>query len=217
MFAQFLEAITKFIDDNWMKMLTGLLLMVVGWYFGKRKAYADWHKHEFLHRLNVSLNLIVRDPATQVHHLQIRTVLEKSCEDIFLNSVASEAAEKAARNTTAQNPLLPLPQKDYWYYLNSVLNEVAEKFSLGEIRRDMGLPVNRAKYLICLTCECAGEMRTRKVRAMVIQKQYLENLPPNVPKLDHPSHITRWETLQIMAAEYKKNPWQFLEMELSVS
>jgi hypothetical protein len=165
----------------------------------------------------VSLNLIVPDPATQSHRLQIRTLLEKSCEDIFLNSVAVETAEKAARNTTAQNPLLPLPQKDYWYYLNSVLNEVAEKFSLGEIRRDLGLPVNRGQYLVCLTCECAGEMRTRKVRAMVIQKRHLENLPTAVPKLDHPSHITRWETLQIMAAEYKKNPWQFLEMELSVS
>lgn len=217
MFAQFLDAITKFIDDNWMKVLTGLALMVLGWYFGKRKAHADWLKHEFLHRLNVSLNLMLPNPAGEGHFLQIRTILEKSCEDIFLNSVASDTAEKAARNTTPTNPLLPLPQKDYWYYLNSVLNEVAEKFALGEIRRDLGLPVTRGKYLICLTCECAGEMRTRKIRAMVIQKQYLENLPETTPSLEHPTHVTRWETLKILAAEYKKNPWQFLEIELSVA
>ncbi|MDB5387822.1 MAG: hypothetical protein JWM11_3468 [Planctomycetaceae bacterium] len=216
MFVQFLEAITNFIDDNWMKLLTGLALMVLGWYFGKRKAHADWQKHEFLHRLNISLNLLLPSADKQSQLLQIRTVLEKSCEDIFLNSVASDAAEKAARKTTAENPILPLPKQDYWYYLNSVLNEIAEKFALGEIRRDLGLPVSRGKYLICLTCECAGEMRTRKVRAMVIQKQHLENLPAQVPTLEHPSHITRWETLQVLAAEYKKNPWQFLEIELSV-
>jgi hypothetical protein len=217
MFAQFLEAITKFIDDNWMKLVTGMALMLVGWYFGKRKAHSDWLKHEFLHRLNVSLNLMIPDASGQGHLLQIRTVLEKTCEDIFLNSVASDAVEKAARHTTAENPLLPLPQKDYWYYLNSILNEVAEKFALGEIRRDLGLPVTRGKYLICLTCECAGEMRTRKIRAMVIQKRYLENLPTAVPVLEHASHTTRWETLRTLAAEYKKNPWQFLEIELSVS
>lgn len=217
MFAQFLEAITKFIDDNWMKLVTGFALMILGWYFGKRKAHTDWQKREFLHRLNISLNLLLPDPTQQGHFLQIRTILEKSCHDIFLNSVASDAVEKAARRTTPENPLLPLPQKDYWYYLNSVLNEVAEKFALGEIRRDLGLPVTRGKYLICLTCECAGEMRTRKIRAMVIQKQYLENLPGATPSMEHPSHVTRWETLRAMAVEYKKNPWQFLELELSIS
>lgn len=217
MLNQFLEAITKFIDDNWMKMLTGLALMLVGWYFGKRKAYADWSKREFLHRLNVSLNLILPDPANQGHILQIRTILEKSCADIFLNSVASETAEQAARKTTPENPLLPLPQSEYWYYLNSVLNEVAEKFALGEIRRDLGLPVTRGRYLICLTCESAGEMRTRKIRAMLIQKQFLENLPATTPSLEHPTHITRWETLRTLSQEYRKSPWQFLEIELSVA
>jgi len=217
MLNQFLEAITNFIDDNWMKVLTGLALMLVGWYFGKRKAHSDWKNHEFLHRLNVSLNLMLPDPAKQGHVLQIRTILEKSCEDIFLNSVATEKVEQAARKTTPQNPLLPLPQQDYWYYLNSILNEIAEKFALGEIRRDLGLPVTRGTYLICLTCECAGEMRTRKVRAMVIQKKYLEHLPETPPALEHATHITRWETLRILAAEYQKNPWQFLEVELSVS
>lgn len=212
MFDQFFAAFSDFIHDNWMKVLTGFVLMALGWVFGKRKARSDWRKREFLHRLNVSLNLLIPGEP-----LQIRTLLEKTCDEVFLNIVASEAVAAAARKTTPENPLLPLPQSDYWQYLNAVLNEIAEQFSVGEIRRDLGLPVTRAKYLMCLTCECAGEMRTRKVRAMVIQKKHLEQLPEVQPKLEHASHTTRWETLKVMAAQYQKAPWQFIEIELSVS
>lgn len=212
MFDQFFAAISDFIHDNWMKVLTGFVLMALGWYFGKRKARSDWRKREFFHRLNISLNLLVPNEP-----LQIRTLLEKTCEEVFLNAVATENVANAARKTKPDNPLLPLPQADYWQYLNAVLNEIAEKFSIGEIRRDLGLPVTRAKYLICLTCECAGEMRTRKVRAMVIQKKHLQNLPATQPQLEHATHITRWETLKVMAEQYKKNPWQFIEMDLSVA
>jgi hypothetical protein len=211
MLEQFFAAISDFIHDNWMKVLTGFVLMALGWFFGKRKARSDWRKREFFHRLNVSLNLLIPGEP-----LQIRTLLEKKCEDVFLNVVATDAVAAAARHTTATNPLLPLPQADYWQYLNAVLNEISEQYSIGEIRRDLGLPVTRGKYLICLTCECAGEMRTRKVRAMVIQKKHLENLPAVQPKLEHASHVTRWETLKILAEQYKKNPWQFIELELSV-
>lgn len=212
MFDQFFAAISDFIHDNWMKVLTGFVLMALGWYFGKRKARSDWRKREFFHRLNISLNLLAPNEP-----LQIRTLLEKTCEEVFLNAVATENVANAARKTKPDNPLLPLPQADYWQYLNAVLNEIAEKFSIGEIRRDLGLPVTRAKYLICLTCECAGEMRTRKVRAMVIQKKHLQNLPATQPQLEHATHITRWETLKVMAEQYKKNPWQFIEMDLSVA
>lgn len=212
MYEQFFAAISDFIHDNWMKVLTGFVLMGLGWFFGKRKARADWRKREFFHRLNVSLNLL--QPGEP---LQIRTIIEKSCDEVFLNVVASEAVAAAARKTRPDNPLLPLPQADYWQYLNAVLNEIAEKFAVGEIRRDLGLPVTRGKYLICLTCECAGEMRTRKVRAMVIQKKHLENFPAVQPKLEHASHITRWETLKILSEQYKKAPWQFIDLELSVA
>lgn len=212
MYEQFFAAISDFIHDNWMKVLTGFVLMGMGWVFGKRKARSDWRKREFFHRLNVSLNLLAPGEP-----LQIRTLLEKTCDEVFLNVVATEAVAVAARHTRPDNPILPLPQSDYWQYLNSVLNEIAEKFSVGEIRRDLGLPVTRGKYLICLTCECAGEMRTRKVRAMVIQKKHLENLPATQPKLEHTSHITRWETLRVLAEQYKKSPWQFIELDLSVA
>lgn len=207
---QFLEALTDWLEDNWIKFLTGLFIMGVGWFFGQRRARSSWRKKEFLDRLNVSLNSIDQNT------LLIRTVLEKSCKDVFLNDVAVAAIREASGRTSASDPTLPLLEADYWYYLNSVLNEVAEQFSEGQLRRDMGLPVNTKRYLICLTSECAGELKTRKVRAMLIQRSLLDSLPEEQPQLESPHHITRWETLQKLAKLRKSSPYRFLEIEICI-
>ncbi len=206
-----IEGVTDLLEGNWSKLVTALIMMAVGWYFGRRKAAADWRRKEFYDRLNVSLNSMTSGT------LQIRTVLEKSCQDVFLNVVASEKVVECAKLTTANDPILPLPKDDYWYYLNSVLNEVAEKFSEGTVRRDMGLPVQTERYAICLTNENAGDLRTRKVRAMLVQTRLLDNLPAEQPKLESPHHITRWETLKQLARERKANPHKFLEVEICFS
>ena len=203
-----IETIFDHLNDNWVKFVTAGLFMAVGWFFGKRRARAEWHKKEFLGRLNVSLNMI-RDGK-----LLLRTMLEKSCEEIFLNQVAVTAVLEAARHTTAEDPLLPLPKDDYWYYLNSVLNEVAEKFAEGQLRRDLETPARTETYLICLTCEVAGEMKTRKIRAMMIRRKLLENLPTEQPILERPTHNVRFRTLTQLAAAWKATPERFIEMEI---
>ena len=202
------EAVTDLIEDHWVTFLTGLGVMAIGWIVGNWRAKRRWEKKEFFDRLNVSLNSISDGT------LRIRTILEKTCLDVFLNSVAAAEIVDAAQKTTEQDATLPLPKADYWYYLNSVLNEVAEKFAAGVVRRDMGLETKSTRYLICLTNECAGDVRTRKVRAMLVQKSLLEKLPEKCPKLEAASHATRWQTLQRLAAELQKSPWKFLEMEI---
>ncbi len=207
---ELIEAVENLIEGNWSKLVSGLVMMALGWWIGKRRAQSAWKRKEFLDRLNVSLN--------SVHNgkLLIRTVLEKSCQEIFLNSVAVETVLDAARSTTAMDSTLPLPKDDYWYYLNSALNEIAEKFAMGAVRRDQGLDVKVETYVICLTCESAGELRTRKVRAMLVQKKLIENLPAECPKLESPHHITRWETLKQLAGERTKNPHKFLDIEIAI-
>jgi len=207
---ELIESLRGLIEDNWTKLASGLAMMVVGWWIGKRRAQSAWRKKEFLDRLNVSLNSI------HDGRLLIRTVLEKSCQEIFLNTVAVETVLDASRKTTANDSTLPLPKDDYWYYLNSVLNEIAEKFALGAVRRDLGQPVQVASYVICLTCESAGELKTRKVRAMLIQKRLLEALPPECPQFESPHHTTRWETLKQLSAERVRNPHKFLEIEIAI-
>jgi len=205
---QILEAITDWLEDNWIKFLTGLLIMGVGWFLGQRRAKSNWQKKEFLDRLNVSLNMI--DQKT----LLIRTILEKSCKDVFLNDVAVAKILETSGKTSEADPTLPLPEADYWYYLNSVLNEVSEQFAEGQLRRDMGMPVTMKKYLICLTSECAGDLKTRKVRAMLIQSDLLQSLPEEQPQLESPHHVTRWQTLQKLAKLRVSNPYRFLEIEI---
>ena len=196
------------LEDNWVKIVSALLLTAVGWAIGYWRAKRNWTRREFLDRLNVSLNTI------EGGTLKIRTLAEVEAETVFLNREATRRIVAAAGRTTAADPLLPLPKEDYWYYLNAVLNEVAERFAAGTLRRDLGGEVRCATYLLCLTCEAAGAARTRKVRAMLVRKDRLTALPTAMPALESPNHAVRWETLHRLAAEYTKNPWRFLEMEL---
>jgi hypothetical protein len=196
------------IREHAVKVVVGFVLMIVGWYFGKWRAKSQWKKQEFFDRLNVSLNTF--DNGT----LKIRTLGEKRCEDVFLNSVAADTVKQLARQTTASDPILPIPKDDMWYFLNAVLNDLSEQFATGLMKRDLGATVSTASYLVALTCETAGEIRTRKIRAMVIRKSLLMKLPAETPTLESPNHVTRWKTLQFLATEYAKNPWRFLDVEL---
>lgn len=205
-----IETLTDFGRSNALKWGWGLLFLIGGWWLGKWRAWSQWRKKDFLGRLNVSLNMICNG------RLQIRTIVEKSLEEVLLNALAVRTVRKAAKRTTEANPLLPLPRDDVWYILNAVLNEVAERFSAGEVRRDMGMAVTTQHYLICLTRERAGEVKTQKVRAMLIRKDLLLNLPNEMPQLESPNHETRFRTLQFMAALYKKEPSQFLGMDISL-
>jgi hypothetical protein len=205
---ELLDTITEYAHDHWIKFVVAMVFMAAGWWFGKRRAAAQWKRREFLGRINFSLNTL------QDGKLLIRTLAEKRCEEVFLNLIATEKVIAAARETTAADPTLPLPQDDYWFYLNPVLNELSEQFSLGMLRRDMGLPVERGAYLIALTSERAGEVRTQKIRAMVIHQTLLENLPEEEPEYESQNHATRWKTLQSLAKLYKTQPWKFQEVEI---
>ena len=196
------------LDENWIKIVSALILTAVGWAFGYWRARRSWAKREFLDRLNFSLNTI--DNGT----LKIRTLAEVDAASVFLNREAARRVVKAANRTTAADPILPLPKEDYWFYLNAILNEVSERFAVGLLRRDLGEEVRTATYLMCLTCEAAGAARTRKVRAMLIRKDRLLSLPAEAPKLESPNHAVRWQTLHILKSQFESNPWRFLEIEL---
>ena len=75
-------------------------------------------------------------------------------------------------------------------------------------------PVGR--YLICLTNECDGDIRTRKLRAMVVRRELLLKLPDEPPAFESPHHSIRWQTLQHLQQRHRQEPWRFLEVELVV-
>ena len=203
---QFLNVLAKFLQDHWVEVGLSLLFAGCGWFFGRRRERARWSKREFYDRLNVSLNMIENGK------LQIRTLLEKPCEEVFLSKAASEDVIAAAQKTTAEDAILPLKEEDYWYYLNPVLNEISEKYSLGYVKAQMNQPVQRETFVACLTCEAAGNIRQRKIRAMVIKKSVLLALPPFDTEKE--MHSTRVLTIKQMARDFRTHPKKFIEVEI---
>ncbi len=192
--------------------ITSTATFFAGRWWGRYKASRQWHAKEFLDRVIVSLNIFADG------YLKIRTVLERSVEEVFLNRLAIDKVEAACRKTTLENPIMPIEQKDRWFLLNFVLNAVAEHFVSGNIRQDAGQPVNVVKYALFLTCELVGEERIRKIRAMLVRVDVLENFPyeDSMPKLENPWHADRIKTLRVAAALYKKEPDHFLTLEVCV-
>jgi hypothetical protein len=99
-----------------------------------------------------------------------------------------------------------------------VLNAVTEHFVAGHIKQDAGLPVTRVRYALFLTCEMVGDERIRKVRAMLIRQDVLENFPyaDAMPQLENHWHDVRVKTLRRAAELYKKEPDNFLTLEVCV-
>lgn len=206
----FLNTVRQIVTEHGIKVLTAAAFTVAGLLIGRWRAAQSWKKRQFFDRLNVSLNSL------HGGKLLIRTVLEKTCEEILLNKVAVERLIKMAQQTTKDHPLIPIPKEDRWFYLNAVLNELSETFAEGLFRREAGKPHDAVRYLICLTNECDGEVRTRKVRAMVMRKDTLLNLPSEPPTLESPNHAIRWKTLQQMQKAYSVDTTNFIEAEIVV-
>jgi len=193
--------------------VTAALAFVFGRYYGRYKARREWESKEFLHRVIVSLNIL------RGGYLKIRTVMERSLDELFLNPVAVEKVQHAARACTVADPMMYIGKADRWFVLNFVLNAVAEQMVVGNIRLDAGLPVTLVKYSLFLTCEVVGEERVRKVRAMMIRTELLENFPYDddaTSKFENPWHIDRIRTLRKAAEVFKTEPDLFLMLEACV-
>jgi hypothetical protein len=192
--------------------ITTVASFVVGRWWGRYRARKQWESKEFLGRIIVSLNSFADG------RLKIRTIFERSLDEVFLNPHAVEMVQEAARKTTPDNPLLPIAKEDAWYLLNFVLNPVAEKFVAGVVQEDIGRPVQKATYALALTCEVVGDERIRKVRAMMLRRELLLDFPcmESMPQLENPWHEDRIVTLRKMSAAYKTSPELFLTLEICV-
>ncbi len=190
-------------------ILSGVGLLVSGWWFGRWRMTRQWRSQEFLSRLQISLTLI------QDGRLTVRTLGERSCVDVFGNTEAARTVADAARRTSADDSILDLPQDSYWSFLNSLVNELSSLCAGGYIAADLGAPVSRGIYVACLTCERTADVRTRKVRALVIRKELLLNLPATMPGLTREQDVVRWSTLRSLAAAQSRTPWRFVELELA--
>ncbi len=216
----FADDVTDIASDSGKKLAAAVVVgivttvasFVIGRYWGRWKAHREWHAKDFLGRIIVSLNIFADG------YLKIRTVIEKSLEEVFLNQIAIEKVQAASRKCTVENPIMPIAAADRWYLLNFVLNAVAEHFVAGQIRQDAGEKVTVVRYALFLTAELVGEERIRKVRAMLVKEELLRNFPylDTMPKLENAWHEDRIKTLRKAAELYAKEPDYFLTLEVCV-
>jgi hypothetical protein len=207
-----IEVLSKVAVGIILFLCTTALSFFVGRWWGRYQARRQWESKQFLGRIIVSINSFTDG------WLKIRTVFERSLEEVFLNPVAVAKVRAASLRTTPDNPLLPIAKEDRWYLLNFVLNAVAERFSNGMVCYDAGQALKAVTYLVFLTCEVVGEDRIRKVRAMMLRKDLILDFPhkDGLPKLEQPWHGDRVVTLRRACELYQKEPDLFLPIEIYV-
>lgn len=206
------ELLRKVVSAVVVFFATTVVSFVAGRWWGRHQARKQWEKKQFLGRIIVSVNSFADG------WLKIRTIFERSLEEVFISPVAVAKVRAASLRTTADNAVLPVAKEDRWYLLNFVLNAVAERFSGDLMRYDAGQPLRPVTYLIFLTCEVLGDDRIRKVRAMMMRKDLLEDFPyaATLPKLEREWHSDRVATLRRAAELYRKEPDNFLPIEIYV-
>ena len=191
---------------------TTALSFVVGRLWGQYRARQEWSQKSLRGRINIGVNSIIDGS------LKIRSLTERSLEEVFLNPVALKKVRAAAALTTPDAPLLPLAQDDCWFLLNFVLSAFSERFSAGVIRYDAGQPVQAIHYRLFLTCEKVGDDRFHKVRALLLREELLRDFPyrDTMPTLEDPNHADRITTLRTAARMFATHPHYFMAVEIYI-
>jgi hypothetical protein len=136
----------------------------------------DWARNRFTERVNFSLNLVEADSAGG-RRLLLRTLLEDSAANVWLNEYGAGLVQRAAERTTLERPFLRIePRRDLELVKHAVLNVLSERFSDAFIAQGLGLPVARGRFLFGITWERYGDMRMQKLRVLLIRAELLEEL-----------------------------------------
>ena len=211
------QAIWDFLRGYW-----DLTLLVVTWgglfLLGFRKR-RDWKRKRFLGQVTFSLNLI-RDET-----LLLRTLLQLSARDIWQNDYGVKLVQNAAAQTTAERPFLRLrSQRDMDFVKRAVLNELSERFAQVYLAEVVSAQVKTAIFIFGVTWERYGDIRTHKLRVIIMERMQLEAMfAPNAPewKVVSDVHRDRITTLrhmhELMKSDDSKQRALLDEVELGVA
>jgi len=165
----------------------------IGWvYLGKR---AHWMRKEFMGHVNFSLNYIVDGK------LAMRTLAEVRAADVWLNDLGVNQVRRAADRTTSDQPFVWLSDPADMAFVNrAVLNVLSERFSGTYVAQSMGLPVETATYWFAITMERYDDMRTLKLRVLLVKADDLETVfaPENPVAIPSEIYRPRLQTLRSM-------------------
>jgi len=201
-----MESVQRFLE--FMRPHWNTVALVVTW-LGIGVAYlrrrAQWRGKQFLARVNFSLNYVAGDG------LAMRTLLETTAAAVWLNDYGVARVLAAARRAAVDQPFLSLPDPDDQDFVNrAVLNVLSERFAQTYLAASLGRPVHTSPHVFGVTCEKYGDIRTLKVRVLVIAEQTLVELfgsDNRAASLNIPGTIlrSRLTTLRVMYDLYRKD------------
>jgi hypothetical protein len=172
---EILQAIIDFL-----KNYGSVIALVVTWgiflwvWLGKR---SDWARKHFLDQVNFSLNLVLDGK------LAMRTLAEVPARDVWLNDLGVGKVQYAAKRTTVEQPFIVLDDpEDMDFVYRAILNVFSEKFAEAFLAQSMGLPVVSDTFRFAITMERYGDIRTLKMRVLLVREKDLETLfDPTLP------------------------------------
>ena len=161
------------ITDHWELALLLITWSAIGVVSIKRQV--DWRNRRFTQQVNFSLSMPVERDGSRT--LLLRTLLEDGAANVWLNDFGVSRVLKAARLTTQEMPFLRIARlRDRDLVMNAVLNVLSERFSDAFVARAVGIPVKTDVFLFGLTWERYGEMKTQKLRVILIRRKDLQSL-----------------------------------------
>ncbi len=159
--------------DNWEFALLVATWAAIG-IVAIRRRY-EWQRRRFVEQVSFSLNTLINRGGSQL--LLLRTLLEDSATNVWLNEFGVSRVVRAARRTTQENPFLHIAdRRDREIVMVAVLNVLSERFSDAFIAQAVNLPIATEVFLYGLTWERYGEMKTQKLRVMIIKRTDLEGM-----------------------------------------
>jgi hypothetical protein len=185
----------------------------IAWVWYKRRV--SWLRKEFINQVNFSLNYVVGES------LLMRTLLETTAEKVWLNAWGVKKLMAAAARTTERDPFIRLDNAGDRDFINrAVLNVLSERFAETFVAASLGVPVKTAPYRFAITCEKYKDMRTLKIRVLIVEESTLEKFGPEGHsgslKLANPKFTDRIQSLQAMCAESKADKHVLGLLELGV-
>jgi hypothetical protein len=200
---ELMERFLEFMRLHWNTVALVITWLGIGIAYWRRRD--QWKRKQFLTRVNFSLNYVDNDD------LAMRTLLEITNNQVWINEYGVGHVNAAAARTTIEQPFLMLADsKDREFVNRAALNVLSERFAETFVAASLGQAVHVAPYVFGITCEKYGEIRTLKLRVLVIAEQTLvalfgsENRAAAL-KLSSGILNSRLKTLRIMYDVYLKD------------
>jgi hypothetical protein len=181
------------------KPYVGYLGLVATW--GGIAYVAIRNRREFslkrFDRVNVSVNYVLGDK------LAMRTLLETTPKEVWLNEYGVSLVVAAAARTTAEQPFVLLSdEKDMGYVKRAVKNVLSEHFAEAFLAQSLGVPIRTGRFVYAITYEKYESIRELKFRVVVAEDRALQDLfGPGAPDhaVSNQRHLDRLRVLRKMA------------------